>query len=166
MTHICTLSQIVLLATVAYASAGLYSGYGGLYGYGGYGYGGYGLGHGIAAIAPSVGYAHAPVATSYANTIKVSKVSSQTVGHVTGLYDTRRQGLSACRRDRSRQMAGANSRGKFPVSLAVIHKRALAQNEFSRNEVLHYYFGKIIPGDEGRRKKGRGIIAEHVLREN
>ncbi|XP_018306327.1 cuticle protein 64 isoform X1 [Mycetomoellerius zeteki] len=61
---------IVLLATVAYASAdGLYSGYGGLYGYGGYGYGGYGLGHGVAAIAP---YVHAPVATSYANTYKVA----------------------------------------------------------------------------------------------
>lgn len=67
------LPQIVLLATVAYASAGLYSGYGGLYGYGsGYGYGGYGLGHGVAAIAPAVTYAHAPVATSYANTYKVS----------------------------------------------------------------------------------------------
>ncbi|XP_012525115.1 cuticle protein 64 [Monomorium pharaonis] len=63
---------IVLLATVAYASAGLYSGYGGLYGYGGYGYGsgygsGYGLGHGVAAIAP-----YAPLATSYANTYKVA----------------------------------------------------------------------------------------------
>lgn len=75
-TH--TLPQIVLLATVAYASAGLYSGYGGTYGYGGYGlggyggYGGYGLGHGVAAIAPAVTYAHAPVATSYANTYKVS----------------------------------------------------------------------------------------------
>ncbi|KYM86052.1 hypothetical protein ALC53_04245 [Atta colombica] len=61
---------IVLLATVAYASAeGLYSGYGGLYGYGGYGYGGYGLGHGVASISP---YVHAPVATSYANTYKVA----------------------------------------------------------------------------------------------
>ncbi|XP_070529655.1 glycine-rich protein-like [Cardiocondyla obscurior] len=63
---------IVLLATVAYASAGgLYSGYGGLYGYGGYGYGGYGLGHGV-AYAPSITYAHAPLATSYANTFKVA----------------------------------------------------------------------------------------------
>jgi len=81
------LPQILLLATVAYASAGsLYSGYGGLYGYGGYGYGGYGLGHG-AAIAPAVTYAHAPVATSYANTYKVS---SQTLNRVTGRYDTSR----------------------------------------------------------------------------
>ncbi|XP_011689128.1 PREDICTED: cuticle protein 65-like [Wasmannia auropunctata] len=63
---------IVLLATIAYASAGgLYSGYGGLYGYGGYGYGGYGLGHGVATYAPYA-YAHAPVATSYANTYKVA----------------------------------------------------------------------------------------------
>lgn len=72
--YLAALPQIVLLATVAYASAGsLYSGYGGLYGYGGYGYGGYGLGHGVAAIAaPAVTYAHAPIATSYANTYKVS----------------------------------------------------------------------------------------------
>lgn len=71
--HIYTLPQIVLFAIIAYVSAGgLYSGYGGLYGYDGYGYGGgYGLGHGVAAIAPSYAYAHAPVATSYANTYKV-----------------------------------------------------------------------------------------------
>lgn len=64
----------VIALLVAYASAGLYSGYGG-YGYGGYGYGGYGLGHGI-AVAPAYSSAlayHAPVATSYANTYKVRK---------------------------------------------------------------------------------------------
>lgn len=77
-THVYASPQIVLLATVAYASAGLYSGYGGLYGYGGYGYGGgYGLGHGVAAIAPPISYAHGPVATSYANTYKVSSFNLQ-----------------------------------------------------------------------------------------
>ncbi|RLU23513.1 hypothetical protein DMN91_003718 [Ooceraea biroi] len=70
----------VLFAILAYASAtGLYSGYGGLYGYGGYGYGGYGLGHGVAAIAPAVSYAHAPIATSYANTYKVSSFKLDTM---------------------------------------------------------------------------------------
>lgn len=86
--------QIVLLATVAYASAGLYSGYGGLYGYGGYGYGGYGsgygLGHGVSAIAPAITYAHAPVATSYANTYKVSSFKPDVIIPGSGLSLRRR----------------------------------------------------------------------------
>ncbi|XP_053987363.1 cuticle protein 63-like [Hylaeus volcanicus] len=62
---------LVFLAGVAYASAGLYTGYEN------YGYGSYGLNHGLAAAAASpytpVTYVHpAPVATSYSNSYKVA----------------------------------------------------------------------------------------------
>ena len=46
---------------------------------------------------------------------------------------------------------GRGNRRKIPVSLVVIHKRALVQNEFSRNKVSHYYFGKITLSDEEKK---------------
>lgn len=59
---------MVLLLTIAYASAGLYSGYGDSYGYGAYG--GYGYGYG-SYVPYTYGVGYSPYATSYANTYKV-----------------------------------------------------------------------------------------------